>query len=193
MVGKSLNEIDQIVHDYIIKEGGYPSALDFNNFPKSCCLSVNDVTAHGVPNSYELQEGDWLNIDVTAFKDGFHGDTSAMIMIGDVDDKIQTLSQVAREATFAAISVCKPGTKFNQLAKTVQEYARDHGFHVCPRFGGHGIGDHLHMAPFIHYTQTRRACKEEMRPGMAFTVEPVIMMHSISGHYYMEWRDDWTV
>jgi len=84
----TLNDIDKIIHDFIITEGGYPSALDFKHFPKSCCLSVNDVTAHGVPNSYVLKEGDWLNIDVVAFKDGFHGDTSAMIMLGEVDDKI---------------------------------------------------------------------------------------------------------
>ena len=116
-VGMTLDEIDKIVHDYIVADGAYPSAIDFMHFPKSVCLSVNDVVSHGVPNNYVLRAGDYLNIDVVCFKDGFHGDNSAMVFLEDdttkVHDDIKRLSKVTRDSMFLAIQNCKPGFHFH--------------------------------------------------------------------------------
>ena len=143
-VGMSLDEIDKIVHDYIIADGAYPSAIDFMHFPKSVCLSVNDVVSHGVPNSYVLKAGDYLNIDVVCFKDGFHGDNSAMVFLEDekteVNGDIKRLASVTRESMFVAIEHCKPGTKFSKIGEVIQDYAEGHGYKVNEEFGGHGIG-----------------------------------------------------
>lgn len=126
-VGMSLDEIDKIVHDYIIADGAYPSAIDFMHFPKSVCLSVNDVVSHGVPNSYILKAGDFLNIDVVCFKDGFHGDNSAMVFLEDekteVNAEIKRLAAVTRESMFVAIEHCEPGVKFSKIGELIEDYA----------------------------------------------------------------------
>lgn len=177
-VGMTLDELDKVVHDYIIGDKAYPSAIDFMHFPKSVCLSVNDVVSHGVPNDYVLQAGDFLNIDVVCFKDGFHGDNSAMVFLEDestkVNPDIKRLSQVTRESMFVAIEMCKPGVKFNKIGDTISEYAHGHGYTVNQEFGGHGIGRDLHMAPLVHHHSTPMASTAEMRPGMAFTIEPIL-------------------
>ena len=176
----SLDDIDKIVHDYIVANDAYPSAIDFMHFPKSVCTSVNDVISHGVPNSYKLQAGDYLNIDVVCFKDGHHGDNSAMVMLETdtvkVPDEIKRLSQVTREAMYMAIESCGPGVKYNKIGEIIEEYAEAHGYFVNEEFGGHGIAHHLHMPPLIHHYKNPEGCKEEMKPGMAFTIEPILMM-----------------
>ena len=116
-VGMSLDEIDKMAHEFIIKDRSYPSALDFMQYPKSICTSVNDVVAHGVPNSYVLQAGDYVNIDVVCFKNGCHGDTSVMVLLDAPDNGVHPdiahLSQVTRESMFLGISQCKPGVSFS--------------------------------------------------------------------------------
>jgi len=143
-IGMTLDDVDKIVHDYIIADGAYPSAIDFMHFPKSVCLSVNDVVSHGVPNSYVLRAGDYLNIDVVCFKEGFHGDNSAMVFLEDettkVHDDIKRLAKVTRESMFMAIEHCKPGVKFNKIGEVIEDYAHEHGYAVNREFGGHGIG-----------------------------------------------------
>ena len=133
-VGMSLDAIDKIVHDYIIADGAYPSAIDFMHFPKSVCLSVNDVVSHGVPNNYVLQAGDYLNIDVVCFKEGFHGDNSAMVFLEDekteVHPDIKRLAKVTRESMFVAIEQCKPGVKYSKIGETIEDYAHGHGYTV---------------------------------------------------------------
>ena len=180
-VGMSLDELDNIVNNFIISEDAYPSAIDFMHFPKSVCLSVNDVVSHGVPNSYVLQAGDYLNIDVVCFKSGHHGDNSAMVMLETdkvkVHPEIHKLSKVTREAMYTAIQACKPGLKFSQVGELISDFAESHGYFVNEEFGGHGIAHHLHMAPLVHHNRTPKACQEEMRPGMAFTIEPILMKH----------------
>jgi len=179
-VGMSLDELDKVVHDFIVNDGAYPSAIDFMHFPKSVCLSVNDVVSHGVPTNYVMRAGDYLNIDVVCYKDGHHGDNSAMVFLEDettqVHPDIKRLSQITRESMFLAIENCKPGSKFSDIGKMIDEYAQSHGYFVNQEFGGHGIGHHLHMAPLIYHHDTHIACREEMRPGMAFTIEPILMM-----------------
>jgi methionyl aminopeptidase len=128
-VGMSLEELDKIVHDYIISDNAYPSAIDFMHFPKSVCLSVNDVVSHGVPNTYVLKAGDYLNIDVVCYKDGHHGDNSGMVFLEDevttCHADIKRLSRVTREAMFAAIDVCKPGTRYDKIADVIEDYAAE--------------------------------------------------------------------
>jgi methionyl aminopeptidase len=115
-----LDDIDKIVHDFIVAQEAYPSAIDFMHFPKSLCTSVNDVVAHGVPNDYVLQDGDYINLDVVCYKEGHHGDNSGMVMLGNVHPDIQKLSRVTREAMYAAIDICGPGVTFNKIGETIQ-------------------------------------------------------------------------
>ena len=165
------------------------------HFPKSVCLSVNDVVTHGVPTDYCLKAGDYLNIDVVCYKDGCHGDNSAMVFIEDehtnVHPEIKKLSEVTRKAMYLAINECRPGMRFNLVGELITEYAREHGYFVNEDFGGHGIGPHLHMPPLVHHNVVPYACKEEMRPGMAFTIEPILMT---SGNFrYVQFKDGWTM
>ena len=194
-VGMSLDEIDKIVHDYIVGDDAYPSAIDFMHFPKSVCLSVNDVVSHGVPNSYVLRAGDYLNIDVVCYKGGLHGDNSAMVFLEDettkVHDDIKRLASVCREAMFVAIEHCRPGTKFSKIGEVIEDYAHGHGYTVNEEFGGHGIGQDLHMAPLVHHQRTPMACQAEMKPGMAFTIEPIL--HIQPSVQYAQFEDGWTV
>ena len=128
-IGMCLDELDKVVHDHIISHDAYPSAIDFMHFPKSVCLSVNDVVSHGVPNTYHLQAGDYLNIDVVCYKDGHHGDNSAMVFLEDeqtkVHPEIKRLSRVTRESMFMAIDACKPGMRFNEIGEIITAYAMD--------------------------------------------------------------------
>ena len=177
-VGMSLDELDKIVHDYIIADGAYPSAIDFMHFPKSVCLSVNDVVSHGVPNDYILTAGDFLNIDVVCYKEGFHGDNSAMVFLEDdttkVHEDIKRLAKVTRESMFMAIAACKPGVPYSTIGEIIEDYAHGHGYTVNEEFGGHGIGQELHMSPLVHHDKNPKASRTEMRPGMAFTIEPIL-------------------
>ena len=126
--------MDRIVHDFIVSDGSYPSAIDFMHFPKSVCLSVNDVVSHGVPNDYILKAGDYLNIDVVCFKEGHHGDNSAMVMLDtpevQVHEEIKRLSQITRESMYAAINLCKPGFRYDQIGAVIEDYAEAHGYFV---------------------------------------------------------------
>ena len=152
------------------------------HFPKSVCLSINDVVSHGVPNTYVIQPGDYMNIDIVAYKEGHHGDNSAMVFFEDdevkVHQDIHRLSQVTRESMYAAINECKPGVRFNKISDIITDYAESHGYFVNQEFGGHGIAHHLHMPPLVHHNKTNRVCREEMKPGMAFTIEPILMMRN---------------
>lgn len=150
----SLDDVDKIVHDFIIENDGYPSAIDFHGFPKSVCTSVNDVVCHGVPNNYILEDGDYLNIDIVCYKDGFHGDNSAMVMLGNVHPDILKLSQVTRESMYKAIEICRPGASFKQIGKEIEDYANEHGYYVNREFTGHGIAHELHMPPLVHHYTT---------------------------------------
>ena len=118
-VGMTLDDIDKIVHDYIVENDAYPSAIGFHKFAKSVCTSINDVVSHGVPNSYVLQDGDYLNIDVVCYQDGHHGDNSGMVLLGEVHPDIERLAKTTREAMFKAIQICKPGQPFSKIGETI--------------------------------------------------------------------------
>ncbi|XP_065493376.1 methionine aminopeptidase 1D, mitochondrial isoform X2 [Caloenas nicobarica] len=180
-------EIDSIVHHEIIRQNAYPSPLGYGGFPKSVCTSVNNVVCHGVPDSRPLQDGDIINIDVTVYYNGYHGDTSETFLVGNVDKSGQKLVEVARKCRDEAIAACRPGAPFSVIGNTISSVARRGGFQVCPSFVGHGIGSYFHGHPEVwHHANDSDLLMEE---GMAFTIEPIIMEGSPE---FKILKDKWT-
>ncbi|RVE61862.1 hypothetical protein OJAV_G00173510 [Oryzias javanicus] len=186
-VGMTTDEIDFIVHQEIIRHNAYPSPLRYGGFPKSVCTSVNNVVCHGIPDSRKLEDGDIINIDVTVYLDGYHGDTSETFLIGQVDEVGQRLVETARCCRDEAISVCWPGAQLCVIGNTISEIAQANGFQVCPYFIGHGIGSSFHCHPEIwHHANDNDIIMEE---GMAFTIEPIVMEGSSE---FRILKDKWT-
>ncbi|XP_055032199.2 methionine aminopeptidase 1D, mitochondrial isoform X1 [Misgurnus anguillicaudatus] len=172
-VGMTTDEIDFIVHHETIRHNAYPSPLQYGGFPKSVCTSVNNVVCHGIPDSRPLQDGDIINIDVTVYLEGYHGDTSETFLIGSVDEQARKLVDVARQCRDQAIAACGPGQPLNVIGNTISNIANSHGFCVCPYFIGHGIGTYFHGHPEIwHHANDNDLQMEE---GMSFTIEPILM------------------
>ncbi|HKY16672.1 MAG TPA: type I methionyl aminopeptidase [Microthrixaceae bacterium] len=186
--GITTDEIDRIVHEATIERGAYPSPLNYKGFPKSVCTSANEVICHGIPDSRKLQDGDILNIDVTCFYDGVHGDTNATFLVGEVDEASRALVSATREAMHAGIDVIRPGTRINEIGRAIEQSVRPHQYGVVREFIGHGIGDEFHTSLQIpHYFEPRHRMKLE--EGMTFTVEPMI---TIGAPELYVWDDDWT-
>ncbi|KAL7611170.1 hypothetical protein Lser_V15G12770 [Lactuca serriola] len=186
--GITTDAIDEEVHKMIIDNGAYPSPLGYGGFPKSVCTSVNECICHGIPDSRELEDGDIINIDVTVYLNGYHGDTSATFFCGDVDEKAKNLVQVTKQSLYKAISVCAPGVEFNKIGKIINDYANEHRYGVVEQFVGHGVGRVFHSDPVIlHYRNNERG---RMLLNQTFTIEPMLTMGSI--HPIM-WDDNWTV
>ncbi|TNN77017.1 Methionine aminopeptidase 1D, mitochondrial [Liparis tanakae] len=148
-VGMTTDDIDLIVHQETIKHNAYPSPLRYGGFPKSVCTSVNNVVCHGIPDSRPLEDGDIINVDVTVYLDGYHGDTSETFLIGQVDELGQRLVETARRCRDEAIAACRPGAQLCVIGNTISEIAHASGFQVCPYFIGHGIGSDFHCHPEI--------------------------------------------
>ncbi|EJD44034.1 methionine aminopeptidase [Auricularia subglabra TFB-10046 SS5] len=187
--GITTDEIDAIVHQAIIERNAYPSPLNYRNFPKSVCTSVNEVICHGIPDKRKLVEGDIVNLDVTLYYDGVHGDLNAMYPVGKIDDDSKRLIRAARESLDAAIKMCKPGALFRDLGKAIEPIAKANGCSVVRTYCGHGIHELFHCAPNVpHYA--RNKATGVMKPGMTFTIEPMINL----GNRYEEihWPDQWT-
>ncbi|XP_069839024.1 methionine aminopeptidase 1D, mitochondrial isoform X4 [Dendropsophus ebraccatus] len=172
-VGITTEEIDAFVHQNIISRNAYPSPLGYGGFPKSVCTSVNNVVCHGIPDSRPLEDGDIINIDVTVYSGGYHGDTSETFLVGNVDENGQKLVKTARRCRDEAIAACKPGAPFSVIGNTISRIAKDNNFTVCPIFIGHGIGSYFHGHPEIWHHENVNSM--EMEEGMAFTIEPIIM------------------
>ncbi|XP_068103141.1 methionine aminopeptidase 1D, mitochondrial isoform X3 [Hyperolius riggenbachi] len=172
-VGMTTEEIDAFVHENIISLNAYPSPLGYGGFPKSVCTSVNNVVCHGIPDSRPLEDGDIINIDVTVFSGGYHGDTSETFLVGNVDEVGCKLVKTARRCRDEAIAACKPGAPLCVIGNTISHIAKENNFQVCPQFIGHGIGSYFHGHPEIwHHANVNDM---EMEEGMAFTIEPIIM------------------
>src|SRR5690348_15290334 len=187
--GVTTDEIDRIVHEFLVDHGAYPSTLGYKGFPKSCCTSLNEVICHGIPDSTVIQDGDIINIDVTAYIDGVHGDTDATFCVGDVSEEARLLVERTREATMRGIKACAPGRQINTIGRVIEAYAKRFGYGVVRDFGGHGIGTSFHSGLFIpHYDNP--SLTTEMEPGMTFTIEPMI---TLGTHTYDMWADGWTV
>lgn len=187
-VGVTTDEIDRVVHEACIERDAYPSPLNYHNFPKSCCTSVNEVICHGIPDRYVLNNGDILNIDITVFHDSFHGDLNETILIGNVDDAGKKLVDTTRECLALAIQTVKPGGLYRDLGNVIQKHADNAGFSVVRTYCGHGIHKLFHCAPCIpHYAKNKAV--GVMRPGHAFTIEPMIS----EGVWRDDtWPDNWT-
>ncbi|XP_031476131.1 methionine aminopeptidase 1B, chloroplastic isoform X1 [Nymphaea colorata] len=181
------NEIDKAVHEMIIDAGAYPSPLGYGGFPKSVCTSVNECMCHGIPDSRQLQDGDIINIDVTVYLDGYHGDTSKTFLCGNVDEAAKRLVRVTEECMHRAISVCKDGASFKKIGKRISEHAERFGYNVVERFVGHGVGQIFHCQPIILHNRNDRPGR--MVEGQTFTIEPILTVGSTE---CVTWDDNWT-
>ena len=186
--GITTNELDKICYEFIKDNGGYSAPLFYRGFPKSCCTSVNHVVCHGIPTNKHLNEGDILNIDVTAIVNGWHGDTSRMFYVGEVSIKSRNLISATYEAMMKAISTIKSRIKLGNIGETIQTYVEKKGFSVVRDFCGHGIGTTFHEPPnILHYGKKDEGI--EMQPGMLFTVEPMI---NEEAYHTKLLKDGWT-
>ncbi|XP_059655547.1 methionine aminopeptidase 1B, chloroplastic [Cornus florida] len=181
------DQIDKAVHQMIIDAGAYPSPLGYGGFPKSVCTSVNECMCHGIPDSRQLQDGDIINIDVTVYLNGYHGDTSKTFLCGNVSDSMKRLVRVTEECLQRGIAVCKDGALFRKIGKKISEHAEKFGFGVVDRFVGHGVGTIFHSEPIIYHHRNDKP--GFMVEGQTFTIEPILTMGSIK---CKTWEDNWT-
>jgi methionyl aminopeptidase len=171
--GISTNEIDKTCYEYINDHKAYSAPLYYRGFPKSCCTSVNHVVCHGIPSEKILRDGDIMNVDVTALKEGWHGDTSRMFKVGEVSVKAEKLIQTTYEAMMKAIKVVKDGVLLGDIGSAIQSHVESNGFSVVQDFCGHGIGQSFHQEPnVLHYG--KKGTGEKIKSGMIFTIEPMI-------------------
>ncbi|HEY8371475.1 MAG TPA: type I methionyl aminopeptidase [Pseudonocardiaceae bacterium] len=187
--GVTTDEIDAVVHEFLCDHGAYPSTLGYRGFPKSCCTSLNEVICHGIPDSTVIEDGDIVNVDVTAYIGGVHGDTNATFLAGDVDEESRLLVERTREAMYRGIKAVRPGRQINVIGRVIESYARRFGYGVVRDFTGHGIGRSFHSGLVVlHYDEP--SLDTVLEPGMTFTIEPMITLGTIE---YDIWDDGWTV
>ncbi len=173
--GVTTDKLDQICHDYIVDNGAIPSPLNYRGFPKSICTSVNEVICHGIPSNRKLRNGDIVNLDITTYLKGFHGDTSRTFFVGSPRKKAEKLVEVCKEALQKGIECVKPGARLGDIGATIQQLAESHGYSVVREFCGHGIGTNFHEEPqVLHYGNFGDGL--EIKKGMVFTIEPMINM-----------------
>ncbi len=187
--GITTDALDKIVHEYILDHGAYPSTLGYRGFPKSCCASVNEVICHGIPDLRPLEDGDIVKIDVTAFKNGVHGDNCHTFLCGEVDEASRLLTERTQEAMNRAIRAVKPGRSTSVIGRVIESYAKRFGYGVVREYTGHGVHTAFHSGLVIlHYDEPRY--ETTMRPGMTFTIEPMLTAGSPDSEV---WDDGWTV
>jgi len=187
--GMTTDDIDRIVHEDTIRRGARPAPLNYKGFPKSVCTSVNHVVCHGIPGGQLLRDGDIVNVDVTTFAEGMHGDTSATFYVGTPSEEAKRVTEVARRCLELGLSVVKDGARLGDIGAIIQEYAEGQGMGVVREYTGHGTGRRFHEPPEIrHYG--KRGAGARMKAGMVFTIEPMINL----GSHEVEMLDDgWTV
>eukprot|EP01035_Chromulina_nebulosa_P025365 gene25365-33107_t len=187
-IGITTDEIDRIVHEATLSRNSYPSPLNYHKFPKSCCTSINEVICHGFPDSTILQDGDIINIDVTIYHDGVHGDCSETVLVGNVRDDVKDLVITTYNAWKAAIAICKPGVKYSEIGGVIEDVIAPKRYTSVKEFCGHGIGRVFHANPnVLHYRNNQR--HGVMAVGHTFTIEPMICLGS---NKPVMWPDDWT-
>ncbi|MBZ4498026.1 type I methionyl aminopeptidase [Dermacoccus sp. Tok2021] len=189
--GVTTDELDRIAHEYMCDHGAYPSTLDYLGFPKSLCTSVNEVICHGIPDSTVLEDGDLVKLDVTAYKDGVHGDNCATYLCGDVDEESRLLAERTKEAMMRGIKAAKPGRQVNVIGRVIEQYAKRFGYGVVRDYTGHGIGTEFHNGLIIPHYDAAPHHDDVIEVGMVFTVEP--MLNLGSGDAAAVWSDGWTV
>jgi methionyl aminopeptidase len=187
--GVTTDRLDAIGHDFLCDHGAYPSTLGYRAFPKSLCTSLNEVICHGIPDSTVVQDGDIVNIDITAYIGGVHGDTNATFLAGDVDEESRLLVERTEQATLRAIKAVAPGRTLNVVGRVIESYAKRFGYGVVRDFTGHGIGTAFHSGLIVpHYDDPSASLILET--GMTFTIEPMLTLGTIN---YEIWDDGWTV
>jgi len=186
--GVTTDELDRVGHDFIVSRGAYPSTLGYRGYPKSLCTSLNEVICHGIPDDTVVGDGDIVNIDITAYIGGVHGDTNATFLAGDVDEESRLLVERTKEATMRGIRAVAPGRPLNAVGRVIESYAKRFGYGVVRDFTGHGIGTTFHSGLVVpHYDDP--ASTVTMETGMTFTIEPMLTLGVTS---YDIWSDGWT-
>ncbi|HEY0904191.1 MAG TPA: type I methionyl aminopeptidase [Marmoricola sp.] len=187
--GVTHDELDRLGHEFLLDHDAYPSTLGYRGFPKSLCTSANEVVCHGIPDSRVVEDGDIVNIDITAYVGGVHGDTNATFMTPGVSEEVRDLVERTEEALRRAINAVKPGRQINVIGRVIEAYARRFGYGVVREFTGHGIGTSFHSGLVVpHFDDP--AHDTVIEPGMTFTIEPML---NLGTHEWEMWDDDWTV
>jgi methionyl aminopeptidase len=187
--GVTTDALDRVGHEFLLDHGAYPSTLGYKGFPKSLCTSVNEVICHGIPDSTVLNDGDIVNVDITAYIGGVHGDTDATFLVGEVDEESRQLVERTREAMMRAVKAVAPGRPVSVIGRVIESYARRFGYGVVRDFTGHGIGTSFHSGLVIpHYDDP--AYDTVMSAGMTFTIEPMLNLGTAD---WDMWDDGWTV
>ena len=187
--GVTTDELDRVGHEFLIDHGAYPSTLGYRGYPKSLCTSLNEVICHGIPDDTVIADGDIVNVDITAFLDGVHGDTNATFLAGNVDEESRLLVERTHEAMMRGIRAVAPGRPLNAVGRVIESYARRFGYGVVRDFTGHGIGTTFHSGLIVpHFDDP--AVSVIMEPGMTFTIEPMLTLGTVE---FDMWPDGWTV
>jgi methionyl aminopeptidase len=188
--GVTTDELDRVGHEYLLDHGAYPSTLGYKSFPKSLCTSVNEVICHGIPDDRPLEDGDIVNIDITAYIHGVHGDTDATFPVGEVDEESALLIERTREAMMRGIKAVRPGREINVIGRVIESYARRFGYGVVRDFTGHGIGTSFHSGLIVPHYDAAPAYDTVIETGMTFTIEPMLNLGTPD---WRMWDDGWTV
>ena len=188
--GVTTDELDAIGHAYLIEHQAYPSTLGYRGYPKSVCTSINEVICHGIPDDTVLQDGDIINIDITAFKNGVHGDLSKTFVVGTASETASALVERTREALNRGIKSVAPGREINVIGRAIESYAKRFGYGVVRDFTGHGVGEAFHSGLVIPHYDAAPDFAQPMEVGMVFTIEPMLTLGS---YEWDMWADDWTV
>ena len=188
--GITTDELDAIGHDYVVNAGAYPSTLGYRGFPKSSCTSVNEVICHGIPDDTVLQDGDIVNIDITAFKNGVHGDSNVTFLVGEVSQEVADLVDRTRESLNRGIKAVAPGRQVNVIGRAIESYAKRFDYGVVRDFTGHGVGEAFHSGLIIPHYDSAPRFDDEIMENMVFTIEPMLTLGSQD---WEMWADGWTV
>lgn len=188
--GVTTDALDKIAHEYLCDHGAYPSCLGYMGFLKSICTSINEVICHGIPDSTVLNEGDIINLDVTAYIDGVHGDTNATYGVGQIDEESALLIERTRNSMMRAIKAVRPGREVNVLGRVIESYAKRFNYGVVRDYTGHGVGEAFHSGLIIPHYDSAPLYDTVMEVGMVFTIEPMLTLGTIE---WEQWDDGWTV
>jgi len=188
--GITTEELDIIGHEFVVSHGAYPSTLGYRGFPKSSCTSLNEVICHGIPDDTVLEEGDIINIDITAYKNGVHGDSNVTFLVGEVAPEVAALVEGTREALARGMRAVAPGRQVNVVGRAIQSYATRLGYDTVRDFTGHGVGEAFHSGLIIPHYDSAPKFDDEIVEGMVFTIEPMLTLGSQD---WEMWGDDWTV
>lgn len=188
--GITTEELDVIGHEFVIAHGAYPSTLGYRGYPKSSCTSLNEVICHGIPDDTVLEEGDIINIDITAFKNGVHGDSNVTFLVGEVAPEVALLVERTRESLNRGMKAVAPGREVNVIGRAIESYAKRFDYGVVRDFTGHGVGEAFHSGLIIPHCDSAPKFDDEILEGMVFTIEPMLTLGSQD---WEMWADDWTV